>query len=139
MTETIDYNTATTAQKLGDAILRFGLNAKLVPDGITTLTLDQLLILLENASTIIASANELVDAGRMLGNGITVDIFWERQGFYFVNVADLKEVSTEYPTLDACVRHLVLRGYTIRDVRRTRGPVAQPQPPLPTRKASDAE
>lgn len=139
MTDSISYDTATTAQKLADAIMRFGLNSKLIPEGTANLTLDQLLVLLEKAQTLIASANELVDAGRALGNGITVDIFWERQGFYFVHIDDLTKVSEEYPALNDVVRYLVLRGYTIRDVRRTRGPVAQPKPPLPPRKSSDAE
>lgn len=136
---TIDYNEATAAQKLADAIIRFGIDSNLLADGAKNLSLDGLLQVLADAGTIIGSANELVDAAKALNNGITVDIFWERQGFYFVHIDDLTKVSEEYPTLDACVRYLVLRGYTIRDVRRTRGPVAQPKPPLPTRPSGGGE
>jgi len=141
MTEklTINYDQATAAQKLGDAIIRFGIQAKLLREDASSLTGPQLLQVLDDALTIISSANELVDAAKALGNGITVDIFWERQGFYFVHIDDLTKVSEEYPTLNDAVRYLVLRGYTIRDVRRTRGPVAQPNPPLPPRKPNDAE
>lgn len=139
MTDLIDYSVATSAQKLGDAVIRFGLESKLIPGGTASMTLDQMLVLLDEAGSLLSRANELVGAGRALGNGITVDIFWERQGFYFVHVDDLKQVSTEYPSLDACVRYLVLRGYTIREVHRTRRSVLQPTPPAPPRPAGGAE
>jgi hypothetical protein len=135
----IPYDTATAAQKLGDAILRFGIQSKLLREDANNLTGPQLLQVLDDALSIISSANELVDAGKALGNGITVDIFWERQGFYFVNVDDLTQISEEYPDLNAVLRYLVLRGYTIRDVRRTRGPVAQPKQPLPQRPPGGGE
>lgn len=139
MADSISYDTATAAQKLGDAILRFGIQAKLLREDASSLTGPELLLVLDDALTIISSANELVDAAKALGNGITVDIFWERQGFYFVHIDDLTKVSEEYPTLNAIVRYLVPRGYALREVRRTRGPVAQPKPPLPPRKSNDAE
>lgn len=135
----IEYNEATSAQKLGDAIIRFGLGSGILKEGSDHLTVPQLLQVLDDAQSVFAYANELVNAAKAIGNGITVDVFWERQGYYFNYVDDLTKVSEEYPTLNACVRHLVLHGYTLRDVHRTRRSVPQPSPKLPERKPSDAE
>lgn len=140
--EVIEYNTATAAQKLGDYIIRFGVAAGIVSKEAAnagSFTGPQLFQILDDALAVHATAQELVDAGKAVGNGITVDIFWERQGFYFVHIDDLDKVSEEHTSLDACVRYLVLRGYTIRDVRRTRGAVKQPKPPVVPRKSNDAE
>lgn len=74
-----------------------------------------------------------------VGGGITVDIFWDRQGWYFVDINNHSQVSQEFALLNDCVRYIVLHGYTLRDVRRTRGTVPQPKPKLPERKPSGVE
>ena len=135
MNKTIDYDTATAAQKLADAILRFGIDTKLVRGNVTEASGPQLLQILDDARTLIGSANELVDAAKAVGNGIRVDVFWDRQGWYFVHVDDNTKVSEEYGTMNACLRYLVLRGYTINDIRRTRGSAVAPTVPLPPRPA----
>lgn len=142
MTDLISYDTATAAQKLGDAIIRFGVAAGIVSKEAANagaFSGPQLLQILDDALLVHASAQELMDAGKAIGNGITVDIFWERQGFYFVNINKLTEVSEQYTTLNDCVRYLVLHGYTLRDIHRTRRSVLQPTPPAQPRKPSDAE
>lgn len=133
MNNTIDYSTATAAQKLAEAILRFGIDIKLVRADVPAASGPQLLQILDDARTLISSANELVDAAKAIGNGISVDIFWDRQGWYFVHVDDSTKVSEEFDTMNACARYLVLHGYTINDVRRTRGPAVAPKVPLPPR------
>lgn len=68
-----------------------------------------------------------------------VDVFWDRQGWYFVHAADSSKISEEFEDLDACVRHVVLNNYKLRDVRRTRGAVPAPKMKVPERKPNDAE
>ncbi len=129
MTDPIDYNTATAAQKLADAIMRFGIDTKLLREDATKLTGPQLLQVLDDARLVIGTANELVDAAKALGRGIEVEIFWERQGYYFVDVADRTKVSEEFESLDACTRYVVLHGYKLVDIHKTRRSVRQPTPP----------
>lgn len=68
--------------------------------------------------------------------GKVVDIFWERQGWYVVEVAT-GTLSVEHPSIDHATKSAAAQGYIIRDIRRTRGSVAQPKPPAVERR--DAE
>ena len=132
MTE-ISYNEATAAQKLADAIKKFGVSIGGVQES-AVLEGPQLL-------QVLADAAELIDnlRGVKPRSHIKVDIFWERQGWYFHETKNPNIVSVEYEDIDACIRAAHDQGYDIREVRRTRGHVKQPQPPVPQRKPNDAE
>lgn len=132
MTE-ITYNEATAAQKLADAIKKFGVSIGGVQES-AVLEGPQLLQVLSDAA-------ELIDNLRGIKprSHIKVDIFWERQGWYFHETANPNIVSAEYAEIDACIRAAHDQGYDIRDIRRTRGHVKQPTPPVVPRKSDGAE
>ena len=133
MTE-ITYDAAVAAKKLAEAIRGLGVNTGLLRADAADLNGTQLLQVLGAATDRI---NEL--QGTQPKTGVEVDIFWERQGWYFHEVGTTSAASKEYESIDACARAAHAQGYNIRDVRRTRGSVKQPTPPVVPRKASDAE
>jgi hypothetical protein len=128
----ITYDQATAAQKLSDAITRFGIRAKLINPDLSPVTVLQAMQVLDDALGLLERLRT-----ESTKTGVKVDIFWERQGWYFHEVANPRIVSAEYEDMDDCIRAAHDQGYTIRDVRRTRGHVKQP--PVPQRKPSDAE
>lgn len=121
-------------KKLALAIFNFGRDiGGVLADGavVESLTGPQLQLILDDAKDRIA---ELTEKVRKVGK--IVDIFWERQGYYIVEL-DSGKLSEEYTTIDLAVKSAAAQGYLIREVRRTRGGVPQPKVPLPERR--DAE
>lgn len=127
MTVTIT-DSEIVAKHLAVAIADFGTQLKLVPADAVALTEAQLLHVLLGAKTLIDDLQEKV---RKVGK--VVDIFWERQGYYIVEV-DTQKVSVEHSTIDLALKSASSQGYIIREVRRTRGSVAQPKVPLPEKR-----
>ena len=125
----ITYDEATTAQKLGNFIIRFGKVAGIIKEADPTLTTLQLADILDTALGIIEGLR-----GKPSKDRKRVDIFWERQGWYFYNGT---ATSKEYEDLDECIRAAHEQGYAVRDVRRTRGSVPQPKAPLPELKNAE--
>ncbi len=125
---TISYDAATAAQKLADAIIRFGKAVGSVAAERSNLTMPQLLTALDDAKSEIFRLRSVPTGGSEF-----VDVFWDRQGWYFCRVDGHHDVSQGYEDLDACVRALIGQGYKLRGVRNTRGSVAQPKVPLPPR------
>ncbi len=123
------------ANKLGLLITHFGVSAGVVKqDDVVELDEESLKKVLLAALTRIRGLEEQV---RKIGK--VVDIFWDRQGWYIVEVADSTKVSVEHLDIDLAVKSAAAQGYIIRDVRRTRGHVPQPKMPVPERKPNDAE
>ena len=120
--------------KLGLLITHFVMSAGVLKQG------DNLELehepLKEALANVLVLIRELQEKVRKVGK--VVDVFWDRQGWYTIELESGK-ISQEYDTLDRCLKSVVLQGYIINDVRRSRGPAPQPTMVLPERKLNDAE
>lgn len=122
------------ANKLGVTIIHFGVSAGVVQQGDVVELEEESLkkVLLDTLRRI----RELEEQVRKIGQ--VVDIFWDRQGWYIVEIHDVTKVSAEYPDINAATKSAAAQGYIIREIRRTRGHVPQPKVPALERK-QDAE
>ncbi len=113
-------------------ITHFAMSAGVVDESGLELHVDALKdALLRTLQKIQAMEARLAKVGRL------VDIFWERQGWYIVEI-ETGVTSVEHPNLDLATKSAAAQGYIIRDIRRTRGLVPQPKP-LALERKSDAE
>lgn len=127
----------TELKRIHEALSQFGhdlgvLTEKEADEFASQMQTDNLLIMLQTVKSNYYSALPKQ-------NGERVDVFWDRQGWYFVQIDDYSVVSSEFADINDCLKTAILAGYKIRDVRRTRGPVPAPKTPLTPRKVSDAE
>lgn len=123
------------ANKLGLLITHFGASTGVVRQGDVVELEEEPLkkVLLDTLNYIRELEEQVWKIGKI------VDIFWDRQGWYIVEVADPVKISVEHPDINSALKSAAAQGYIIRDVRRTRGHVQQPKVPLPERKLNDAE
>src|SRR5690348_12919 len=102
MTE-ISYDQATAAQRLGDAIIRFGIAIGGVKDPPPAMSGPELMQVLDDALVLIERLRGAATTTDPKDR-IKVDIFWERQGWYFHETKNTNIVSAEYDDIDTCIR-----------------------------------